>query len=92
MPTKVYCPHCDRPLRLPEALYDQSAECPRCGGAFTVRWHQRPRGEVLDALPAEAVVEPARKPCRYCGQPIRPEAVKCPHCREWLDGGKSALA
>ena len=22
--------------------------------------------------------------CRYCCEPVRPKACKCPHCRQWL--------
>jgi hypothetical protein len=22
--------------------------------------------------------------CKYCKEPVRPDAVKCPHCQQWL--------
>lgn len=31
------------------------------------------------------VPEPARQPCPYCGEPILPQARRCPHCTEYLD-------
>jgi hypothetical protein len=86
MSVAIACPHCDRMLRLPEALYDKPAQCPLCDGAFVVRWRKlrkldRTRGPA-PALPAD---ETERLPCRFCGKPIRAEALKCPFCRKWLN-------
>lgn len=33
----------------------------------------------------ERRAERRRVPCKYCGADVRPEAKKCPHCREILD-------
>jgi hypothetical protein len=84
MPVRLVCPHCKQSLRLPDWLYDQPAECPSCAGAFEVRWRRPGDGEVLDALPASGLSDVERKPCPACGKPIRPEAQKCPFCRQWL--------
>lgn len=79
MPVPVACPHCDRTLRLPDHLYDRPAQCPLCAGAFVVRWRRR-RGEGPAPVP-----EAERLPCRFCVQPIRAEALKCPFCRRWMN-------
>ncbi len=85
MPIRIQCPHCDAELRLPDALYDRPAQCPRCSGAFSVRWRRRRRTEPLLAeLYNHTQDNGERKPCPFCGGMVRPEALKCPHCREWF--------
>ncbi len=83
MPVAIPCPHCDRMLRLPDHLYHQPAQCPLCAGAFHVRW-RRPRNPdtVRSVLAGQ---DTDRYPCRFCSQPIRAEALKCPFCRKWLN-------
>jgi len=82
MPVKITCPHCEQPLRLPDALYEEPAQCPLCEGAFEAQWRARP--EPLPA-PAPPVDDSAvRQPCPRCGEPILKTAAKCRHCREWL--------
>lgn len=86
MPFPIPCPHCDRLLRLPEALYDQPAQCPLCSGAFYVRWRRaRPQDPRENSGPAVPMVESERLPCRFCGHLIRAEALKCPNCQRWLN-------
>jgi hypothetical protein len=83
MPVRISCPHCHKDLRLPEDLFAGPAQCPLCSGAFGVRWGVQPRRseDRKPTLPSA----PQRRPCRYCGGMIRPEAVKCRYCGEWLD-------
>jgi hypothetical protein len=81
MPVPVPCPHCDQTIRLPDHLYDQPAQCPLCSGAFVIRWRRNRAPDANgDSAPASG---PDRFPCRFCGQPIRAEALKCPFCRRW---------
>jgi hypothetical protein len=80
MPVAIPCPHCDQTLRLPDHLYDRPAQCPLCSGAFHVRWRK-----LRHSPQASLAAEPERFPCRFCGQPIRAEALKCPFCRRWLN-------
>jgi hypothetical protein len=71
-------------LRLPDHLYDQPAQCPLCAGAFRVRWRKQRSTEARhSAILSQEGDE--RFPCRFCNQPIRAEAVKCPFCRRWLN-------
>ena len=35
MSQRVSCPHCEKPLRVPETLLGRSVKCPGCGGSFT---------------------------------------------------------
>lgn len=83
MPAAIPCPHCDQMLRLPDHLYDVPAQCPLCAGAFQVRWRKARHSPIPQA--GIATDEAPRFPCRFCGKPIRDEAVKCPFCRKWLN-------
>jgi len=85
MPVAILCPHCDRTLRLPDQLFDKPAQCPLCSGAFHVRWRRLRHPERESGPSVPPANEPDRLPCRFCNQPIRPEALKCPHCRRWLN-------
>lgn len=90
MPVRIVCPHCEQPLRLPDRLYHQPVMCPRCAGAFEVRWRRREASEeVLEVLPASPGEEAGRRACPRCGKAIRSEAVKCPFCRSWLEETKN---
>jgi len=82
MPVKVICPHCETALRLPDDLYDQPAQCPRCSGAFEMAWKENPRQH--RAAAPEPAGETVRRACPFCGKPIKPVALKCRHCRRWL--------
>jgi hypothetical protein len=73
MPVCITCPHCRQDLRLPDDLYAGPAQCPCCAGAFAIRWKNRPRRAASE-----------RRPCPFCGEPIKRRAVKCPFCAEWL--------
>jgi hypothetical protein len=35
--------------------------------------------------------QPDTIPCPFCAEPISPKAVKCKHCRSFLEGGEQAL-
>ena len=88
MPVKITCPHCRHDLRLPDALYDQPAQCPLCHGAFQVQWRFNPRA--LPSATADNSAAPEneeRRPCPECGQPILVDAVKCRWCQKWLKQG-----
>lgn len=43
------------------------------------------------SAPTRRVIRPNRR-CPYCDEPIRPKAVKCHHCGEFLDGRKEQEA
>jgi Zn finger protein HypA/HybF involved in hydrogenase expression len=81
MPVRINCPHCHQELRLPDELYAGRAQCPFCEGAFAVRWRRHsgrttmPQGDESER----------RLRCRFCGEPILPDAVKCPACAESLE-------
>lgn len=94
MPVKVICPHCESALRLPDDLYDRPAQCPRCGGAFEMLWKQNPRQRRAGEANGEPAAgdENARRACPFCGKPIKHSALKCRHCRKWLeeDGERGA--
>jgi len=30
--------------------------------------------------------------CGYCDEPVKPKALKCPHCGKWYSSGKQAIA
>ncbi len=81
MPVRITCPHCHHDLRLVEELYDRSAQCPLCKGAFAVSWPARPREPVAAAaVPAPIPEPPALRPCVKCGEIIKQIATRCPHC------------
>jgi hypothetical protein len=79
MPARITCPHCHQDLRLPEFLYEGPAQCPFCDGAFAIRWRERTR---QDIVPMQRCANQRR--CRFCGENIEPQTVKCPKCGEQL--------
>lgn len=83
MPVKIICPHCESALRLPDYLYERPVQCPRCAGAFELHWKVNPRAGGADGT--ESDDDNSRRVCPFCSKPIRNSAVKCRHCRKWLD-------
>lgn len=86
MPVRITCPHCRRDLRLPDELYDGPAQCPLCKGGFALVWPER-----RTVRPAALAPAPARDvlvlcPCVSCGELIKEQAPRCPHCGVYQSG------
>ncbi len=89
MPTFIACPSCQRRLRVPDALLDQRVQCPSCAHLFDATpppANASPPGSTAEAvpqLPEAELLPPAadhRAACPTCGQSLRRDAVRCPHC------------
>jgi predicted Zn finger-like uncharacterized protein len=57
MPDLIYCPQCERKLRVPDELRGRSVKCPTCGTIFTAASET---AQLLSELPADAEDPPAR--------------------------------
>src|SRR5262249_42507801 len=70
MAVRITCPHCNQDLRLPEELYEGPAQCPKCRGAFAMRWRQG-RERAAAPMAPRRPMPVDRKPCPFCGEPIK---------------------
>jgi S1-C subfamily serine protease len=101
---QIKCDGCGAKLKAPASLpAGKMVKCPGCGQSMKVPERDaKPAVATAPApKPAAVVVAPPRpaavavveavtmKPCPFCGENIRPEAVKCKHCNEFLDGDRS---
>jgi len=75
---QVRCPRCGGTLTVADELAGQVVNCPSCEGQ-------------MQLPPAGAPAPAGARRCQFCGEFIRPEAVKCPHCQQFLDGRQEPL-
>jgi len=76
---QIRCPRCGGTPVVSDGLAGQVVNCPACGGQM-----QLPAA----GAPADA----GERRCQFCAGSIRPEAVKCPHCQQFLDGREAPPA
>ena len=74
------CPQCGHQVKAHDEWVGMEAECPHCGKSITIAKPEQ--------HPASAAVEQSagqdEKPCPFCGQMIKKEAVVCKHCKKDL--------
>jgi predicted RNA-binding Zn-ribbon protein involved in translation (DUF1610 family) len=102
MPTVIDCPTCSRKLRVTEELFGTQVKCPACGVLIDAPKNgapELPNGNgpasgnglnsplsVQPVTPTDSPVKGATKQCPYCSEEIPVKAIRCKHCREYLDG------
>lgn len=69
------CPECKTTLTVDEADGGQEAPCPACGKQIRIPAIAKSVGLNM-------------KPCLFCGEPIKPSAIKCKHCGQFIGGGR----
>lgn len=89
MAIKFDCPHCGSGLKAPDAAAGKQLKCPKCGRLVIV-----PTDGPGGAAPQPAdqgKQHPRMKPCPFCAEPIRDEAIKCKHCGSMLESDSGTL-
>lgn len=85
MPIRVECPQCRKSLSAPDNLAGTRVKCPACGSPLVVP----PPDFALVAIPPAFTPPPEsavkESSCRYCGEAIKVNALKCKHCGEYFD-------
>ncbi|MBA3044930.1 MAG: Ig-like domain-containing protein [Candidatus Thermoplasmatota archaeon] len=50
------------------------------------------RGNPKKTLEKKKLLEQGFRECYYCNEPVKPKALRCPHCGKWYSSGKQILA
>ena len=78
------CPHCNQQMEAEEGWLGMQTECPHCKQIITIENSEFPQ-VVGSAVQVESSIR-AEKPCPFCGQPIKKEAIICKYCKRDLTG------
>src|SRR5438876_12367462 len=82
MPQTYRCPHCSKPLQVPDDALGKPLRCPTCKQLFSIRAPVR-QPAVAAAAPAKAaaaVSRPAAAVCPICRAPLAPGSSACLEC------------
>jgi predicted Ser/Thr protein kinase/phage FluMu protein Com len=83
MPQTYRCPHCSKPLQVPDDALGKPLRCPTCKQLFSIR---APVRQPAAAAPAKAAPPPppvsrsAAAVCPICRAPLAPGASACLEC------------
>jgi ribosomal protein S27E len=83
---KINCPHCGQKLVVTDEMSGKIVQCPSCDKGLTL-------SQTANGLPAlsdnfekmPAAIGQDYLPCKFCGELIKNEAIKCRHCGEFLN-------
>jgi LSD1 subclass zinc finger protein len=85
MASALACPHCKRPLQLPDGMAGRQVRCPHCQGAFAVP-ASAPVPILAAPTPAAAPAKaPAARTCPACQAPLRRGALSCLECGHMIE-------
>lgn len=92
MPQLTRCPHCTKPLQVPDDANGRQVRCPTCRQLFLIRT-AAPRPPAPVAVPApksRPVVATPPRPCPACGTTLPAGTAACTECGFLLHGDSAA--
>jgi hypothetical protein len=75
MQIQIACPKCSEALRVPSEFNGKKVSCKKCGKTFRVKIKS-----------TDKVLNSSEVLCRFCGEEVKPAAIKCKHCGSHLRG------
>ncbi len=103
MPYSLRCPHCQKPLQIPDSAAGKQVKCPLCTKIFLVAAQTAPQPALagVASRPAPPAAVPARPTvpepapaggaaCPACHAPLLPGAIACMDCGYLVQGEGAA--